>query len=487
MNVNQDILIYEIGKQVAAQSDYTFSQLLENYSLLQKESMEVQIDWNKAKSSTGYKDIQKWYRQTFEPKIFNMRKYKMSSFLGDVSTDSKQLQIEDHQKLMGGQIQSGSIFQSGSQIFTYGGFSQKYVNTTQILLQTKLVNLEVQHQQPLRAHSVVNYNGKPYIFGGDAQGTAQDNLYRFETDYILINSDIQPPARYGHGAAVLENKMYIFGGKAPGKLYNDFWKFDFVTNIWTKINIKTPEKRCFFAFFTYKNRIILIGGRCENLELGDVWAFDEKQNWQKLGEIKPQSNLVGCDVYGSILVATKGVLYQFNLQTLKLRHLSAIQNSCTPSVLFNENKLYIYTGTIDIFEFSELSEFENDVSSISEPLGSVVQRKSSNQLCSVEYVNFDNSITTDPIKSNKELLIFNEIHEVEEPVSSQNVNIKPIFQYENTFSTLKTPKHSTKQTCIYDYFLHFSQCTAEAISQIINDLQVQKARTDELSAVARMK
>ncbi|KAK9330115.1 hypothetical protein V1520DRAFT_341341 [Lipomyces starkeyi] len=102
---------------------------------------------------------------------------------------------------------------------------------------------------PARYGHTMNIIGsKLYVFGGQFDDNFFNDLYSFDLNTVqgattesrweLIKpaSDVVPPTRTNHSAAVFNGKLYIFGGTNSSEWYNDTWCFDPIEVTWKQLS-----------------------------------------------------------------------------------------------------------------------------------------------------------------------------------------------------------------------------------------------------------
>uniref|UniRef100_T1IQI0 NOC3-like protein n=1 Tax=Strigamia maritima TaxID=126957 RepID=T1IQI0_STRMM len=89
------------------------------------------------------------------------------------------------------------------------------------------------------SHQALNYNGWMWVFGGESfqDDTFDIFKYKFSTSvWELVKTEgVQTPGpRYGHSVAEYNGKAYVFGGiLSNGNITDELWVFDFKGNTWT--------------------------------------------------------------------------------------------------------------------------------------------------------------------------------------------------------------------------------------------------------------
>ncbi|XP_022094720.1 kelch domain-containing protein 3-like [Acanthaster planci] len=122
-------------------------------------------------------------------------------------------------------------------------------------------------------HSVVNYEGKVYLWGGrnDNYG-ACNKVFCYDTKTLKWSrprtEGERPGGRDGHTACLIGDNMYIFGGFEDGMVQcyaNTVYSLDLKEMFWTYIKAKgdIPHWRDFHTAAAYHHRMIVFGGRSD--------------------------------------------------------------------------------------------------------------------------------------------------------------------------------------------------------------------------------
>jgi hypothetical protein len=139
-------------------------------------------------------------------------------------------------------------------------------------------------------HECVLWRKKIYAFGGgtDQSVFSLKTIPVFDTEtkqWIAIVSNPGkpdsyplPPPRRCHGCVIHENYVYINGGMNGVVVFSDVWRFDLLTHVWEKINMRLPTPLFFHAVSLSKasGRMIVFGGvnRIVNTLQADVRVND---------------------------------------------------------------------------------------------------------------------------------------------------------------------------------------------------------------------
>ncbi|XP_038075692.1 kelch domain-containing protein 3-like [Patiria miniata] len=177
----------------------------------------------------------------------------------------------------------------GSQIYLFGGYCtggdyhalipiDVYVLDTVLLRWKKLPcasKEEITKCVPyLRyGHSVVNYEGTIYLWGGrnDNHG-ACNNVFSYDTQTLKWSrphtKGDKPGGRDGHSACLIGDLMYIFGGFEDGMMQcyaNTVYSLDLTLMVWTYVMAKgeIPHWRDFHTATAHRHQMIVFGGRAD--------------------------------------------------------------------------------------------------------------------------------------------------------------------------------------------------------------------------------
>lgn len=131
-------------------------------------------------------------------------------------------------------------------------------------------------------HSAVYYNNNIYFFGGYDGTTYHNDLWGFNvtsnsfSEIITIGVTIIP-VRSGISMIEYNGKLYVFGGRNGTACLDDLWSYSISGNTWTKIST-APFKRCFYSAVRYNNSLIIFGGYYLNgtgqkVYSSDLWQY----------------------------------------------------------------------------------------------------------------------------------------------------------------------------------------------------------------------
>mmetsp|Transcript_17781 Transcript_17781/g.40242 ORF Transcript_17781/g.40242 Transcript_17781/m.40242 type:complete len:1378 (-) Transcript_17781:1476-5609(-) len=181
-----------------------------------------------------------------------------------------------------------------SKIFLFGGctgnFATNYKNdlwTLDLLLGiwTKVVpTAEVSLPVGRSQHSMLQYGGKIYVFGGNNKAEGQRNyladLWTFDLakshwKQIRVDAEMGPTARAGHGMAMYNAGIFVFGGggmqNGEEGFYDSMWVFDTASNVWHLlrqedehglIGSKRPCARAGHSMQSVGHSLVVFGGVC---------------------------------------------------------------------------------------------------------------------------------------------------------------------------------------------------------------------------------
>ena len=152
-------------------------------------------------------------------------------------------------------------------------------------------NVLTRHSPPRRQEYTMDSIGsgeKVILFGGghlDDYTKKYNDTWMFDpstNDWTQLNiTSSSPSARQAHtmSSSGYSHKIILFGGNDVNqKVLNDTWMFDQITNIWSKVKVKStsPPARFWHAMTSLENseKILLFGGFNYAQSLKDTWIFD---------------------------------------------------------------------------------------------------------------------------------------------------------------------------------------------------------------------
>jgi len=149
------------------------------------------------------------------------------------------------------------------------------------------VDIPSDNISPRTGHTVVEFNGHSYLFGGTDKNSRQQDMYRFINngwESIPATGDI-PPRRSGAQSACHGGMMYLFGGY-DGKdknYFNDLFAFNFTTREWKEIVPNRvdenspplrPPARTDHCFVAHGDSLYVFGGYDGQLRFQDTHCFN---------------------------------------------------------------------------------------------------------------------------------------------------------------------------------------------------------------------
>lgn len=137
-------------------------------------------------------------------------------------------------------------------------------------------------------HSAVTIDGKMYVFGGENNAFALNDLHVYDpaeggrwTDISVPTFGSPPTARYGHTAVAIDGKMYVFGGSDGSDGKNDLYVYDpKAGGRWTDISVPTsglvPAVRVAHSAVAIDGKMYIFGGSEVNFsyDLNDLYVYD---------------------------------------------------------------------------------------------------------------------------------------------------------------------------------------------------------------------
>lgn len=124
---------------------------------------------------------------------------------------------------------------------------------------------------PLANHSLIAYNNKLFIFGGNNGSIINDKMYSFDPlnnswKILSFHGKFKPPPLTEHSVTIYQNLLFIFGGKLSNdKLSSDLYAIDLNSMNSFKVvsNLPySPSPRCGHSISVNGNdqKIIVMGG-----------------------------------------------------------------------------------------------------------------------------------------------------------------------------------------------------------------------------------
>ncbi|KAJ8247088.1 hypothetical protein GJAV_G00258600 [Gymnothorax javanicus] len=212
--------------------------------------------------------------------------------------------------------------------------------------------------EEIEEHSMVNYQGLLYVFGGLIDSGYSGNkipLWVYDADKEewlpwqgKNNTYSQKPVpvnRKGHSAAVFDSSMYIYGGYIDMKgSSQEFWRLDFDTEAWSDLTTDEagPGPRHGHSAAAHLDSMYLFGGLTGLREQGDFWRWSfTTHSWSSIRSLSGPSKLVGHSVVvyqdnmllfggGGTQSSPRNSLWRFNFLTQVWERLAAITPSSSP-------------------------------------------------------------------------------------------------------------------------------------------------------------
>ncbi|XP_060118751.1 leucine-zipper-like transcriptional regulator 1 homolog isoform X3 [Heteronotia binoei] len=165
--------------------------------------------------------------------------------------------------------------------------------------------------EELEDHTMVEYQGILYIFGGmvDSAFTQKKNpFWLYDTDtkqWCPVPATLygcSPGPRHGHAAVVYSSGMYLFGGLMGLSEQNDFWKWDFIAANWCSIRrSQGPPKVVGHSALIFQDSMIVFGGGISNMKPnGTLWKYHfPSEMWEK--KVGPKDGNPSCKAYHCLL------------------------------------------------------------------------------------------------------------------------------------------------------------------------------------------
>ena len=236
-------------------------------------------------------------------------------------------------------------------------------------------------------HSMVKYNGMPYIFGGksapnDSVSKREDlffDLWKWSNNEWVEEEPVNDPpdGRHSHSAAVSGDKMYVFYGINATGIATGIYSYNFTTQEWHNVTPsgEGPNPRYAHTSVTLNNGNILVFGGIthEGLADGHMWLYDPQSNRWTQKASNPESSYYGHSavVYNNLAVIFGGntvntssnKMWKYNPDTDTWNSVT-FTNTGPSARAFQgsailDDKLYIYGGNnINSDEFQDNWEFD---------------------------------------------------------------------------------------------------------------------------------
>lgn len=147
-----------------------------------------------------------------------------------------------------------------------------------------LVKNPVKSPGKLCKQSCVVYKDKMYMLGGQFVGEPlnRPTMFCFDfasskwDDVIISHSSLDFPSLDSHQAVVYKDSMIVMSGYMSelGRYSEAVYSFDFKSNSWSILSLKTPRPRIGTAIALFNDRIFLFGGFDGSERLNDLHSFD---------------------------------------------------------------------------------------------------------------------------------------------------------------------------------------------------------------------
>jgi hypothetical protein len=137
---------------------------------------------------------------------------------------------------------------------------------------------------PRYYHSVVAFNGRIWIAGGNGAGPLGflNDVWSSSDgrNWTLHTQSAAFTPRSAGAMHVINNRMWIFGGRALGGVtLNDAWSSADGVNWIQESTAVWTQPRSFFASVVHNNRVWVIGGWNGGNALSDVWSTEDGTTW----------------------------------------------------------------------------------------------------------------------------------------------------------------------------------------------------------------
>ncbi len=172
---------------------------------------------------------------------------------------------------------------------------------------------------PVSGHTMVEMNGKFYLFGGQTVDgrSILNTLFVCESSGNEWKKEVPandpPAARYGHSAVVYNRKMYVFFGQGAQGNLDDVWAYDYAQKTWEKQTTPStyvPEARNNHASAVAADKAYVFGGKmAPDKFFGDLWAYNFADKTWTVQSYTPSG-----PTYGASMAASGGKLYMFGGQ-----------------------------------------------------------------------------------------------------------------------------------------------------------------------------
>lgn len=162
----------------------------------------------------------------------------------------------------------------------------------------------------LRSSSVVNFNGKLFLYNGWGPEVGMNNKIYTSVDGInwkIEKSDTNFIPREGQRMLVAKGKIYMFGGVNyfSREVFNDVWISDDGLNFSLLTKDAPWSGRWDHDVTFFKGKFFLVGGMNLNMDsFNDVWVSEDGIGWTLLTDNAPWS-----ERQGHVLISYKDMMY----------------------------------------------------------------------------------------------------------------------------------------------------------------------------------
>ncbi|MEM6344131.1 MAG: hypothetical protein AAF927_09635 [Bacteroidota bacterium] len=157
-------------------------------------------------------------------------------------------------------------------------------------------------------HTVLNFNGKMWVIGGDSGNGGRFNDVWSTSDGVNWTEEVNSApweARTVHSSVVFDNKMWVYGGNksySQGQELGDLWYSSDGVN-WTEAMINSSDPfpaRYGHEMIVYDDKMWIFGGRDVNINFSrrQVWNSADGFTWNLVSD----DNGVNFSSNGEILV-----------------------------------------------------------------------------------------------------------------------------------------------------------------------------------------
>ncbi len=148
------------------------------------------------------------------------------------------------------------------------------------------------HDPPSKrqGHSMITLaNGRVLLFGGASQGYFLNDLYEFSSHIgwsAMSPIGSSPPPRRYHQAWRISDKMYIYGGEGENGALDDLWSYNPTANTWHQEEISGPGPAARHGHATTTltdgSEVIVGGTGADGVALKDCWRLNADNTFTQL-------------------------------------------------------------------------------------------------------------------------------------------------------------------------------------------------------------